>query len=187
MAIQGVDAIIIGAGMAGATVAANLANTHRVVLLEAEDSAGFHATGRSAAIWIRNYGAADVRILTAASKDFLQHPPEGFSETPLAHDRPVLHLAPPEQMPALEALLAGGAMIERIGVARAKAMVPALRENFAVDALLETDCFDIEVAARQMHQGAALFAGQPAVERGGRRSLRPKARACRSPPRWSDC
>jgi D-arginine dehydrogenase len=151
MQITSTDAIIIGAGMAGATVAANLANTHRVVLLEAEDSAGFHATGRSAAIWIRNYGAADVRILTAASKDFFKAPPEGFSETPLAHDRPVLHLAPPEQMPALEALLAGGAMIERIGVARAKAMVPAIRDGFAVDAALETDCFDIEVAA--LHAG----------------------------------
>ena len=151
MQITSTDAIIIGAGMAGATIAANLANTHRVVLLEAEDSAGFHATGRSAAIWIRNYGAADVRILTAASKEFFQHPPEDFSETPLAHDRPVLHLAPPEQMPALEALLAGGAMIERIGAARAKQMVPALRENFAVDAALETDCFDIEVAA--LHAG----------------------------------
>ena len=151
MQITATDAIIIGAGMAGATVAAQLASTHRVVLLEAEDSAGFHATGRSAAIWIRNYGAADVRILTAASKNFLENPPDSFTDAPLAHPRPVLHLAPPEQMPKLEALLAGGAVIERIGVAAARAMVPAIREGFAVDALLETDCFDIDVAA--LHAG----------------------------------
>ena len=151
MQITATDAIIIGAGMAGATVAAQLAHTHRVVMLEAEDSAGFHATGRSAAIWIRNYGAADVRILTAASKDFFENPPDGFTDAKLAHPRPVLHLAPPEQMPQLEALLAGGAVIERIGVAAARALVPALREGFAVDALLETDCFDIEVAA--LHAG----------------------------------
>jgi D-arginine dehydrogenase len=151
MIAERADVLIIGAGMAGATAAANLAATHKVILLEAEDTAGYHATGRSAAIWIRNYGAQDVRILTAASKDFFENPPPGFTETPLASPRPVLQLAPPEQLPALEELLSGGAVIERITPARAKEMVPALRDGYAAGAALETDCFDIEVAA--LHAG----------------------------------
>jgi D-arginine dehydrogenase len=145
------DAIIIGAGMAGATAAANLAATHRVVLLEAEETAGYHATGRSAAIWIRNYGGPDIRIFTAASKAFFENPPPGFTETPLAAPRPVLQLAPADQMEAMEAFLAGADVVERISVARAREMVPALREGYAVAAALETDCFDIEVAA--LHAG----------------------------------
>lgn len=151
MITERADAIVIGAGMAGATAAANLATTHKVMLLEAEDTAGYHATGRSAAIWIRNYGAADARILTAASKDFFGNPPPGFTQAPLAAPRPVLQLAPPGQLAALEALLAGGAVIESISMARAKDMVPALRDGYAVAAALETDCFDIDVAA--LHAG----------------------------------
>ena len=61
------DAIIVGAGIAVATAAAHLAATrrHRVALLEAEERAGYHTTGRSAAIWVRNYGSPDARVLSA--------------------------------------------------------------------------------------------------------------------------
>ncbi len=151
MNAQRAEVIVIGAGMAGATAAANIATTHRTLLLEAEESAGYHATGRSAAIWIRNYGALDIRILTAASKEFFENPPDGFTDTPLAAPRPVLQLAPADQVAALDELVAGGAQIERISVARARELVPALRADYAAAAALETDCFDIEVAA--LHAG----------------------------------
>lgn len=151
MDTQRVDAIVVGAGMSGATAAANLAETHKVALLEMEESAGYHTTGRSAAIWIRNYGATDVRILTAASKAFFQTPPEGFTETPLASDRPVMHIAPADQVHVLHDLVKGGAVIEEISPARAKELVPALRDGYVAAAALETDCFDMEVAA--LHQG----------------------------------
>ena len=59
------DVVVIGAGIAGATAAAHLSATHRVALVEAEDAAGYHTTGRSAALWILNYGPPDVRVLTA--------------------------------------------------------------------------------------------------------------------------
>ena len=45
------DFAIVGAGIAGASLAARLAGSARVVLLEAEDRPGYHATGRSAAFW----------------------------------------------------------------------------------------------------------------------------------------
>ena len=43
------DYIVIGAGIAGASVAAHLAASHRVLILEMEDRPGYHTTGRSAA------------------------------------------------------------------------------------------------------------------------------------------
>jgi D-arginine dehydrogenase len=160
-------AVVIGAGMAGAAAAAHLAETHRVALLEAEESAGYHATGRSAAIWILNYGSADARILTGASRAFFEHPPEGFGE--LAHRRAVLSLAPEGQEGALEAMVTGGMGLERIPVAEARALVPALREGWAVAAAIERDAFDIDVAA--LHQG---FLRQLRA-RGGRIALRHRA------------
>jgi D-arginine dehydrogenase len=145
------DVLVIGAGIAGATAAAHLAATHRVALLEAEDNAGYHATGRSAAIWIRNYGGADVRILTAASRDFFEAPPDGFAEAPLAHPRPVVHLAPADQVEHLRAMIAEGDDMREISLAAVQAMAPVLRPGYAAMAAIESDCFDIDVAA--MHQG----------------------------------
>ena len=53
------DVIVIGAGIAGASVAAHLAEARRVVLLEREDRAGYHSTGRSAALFTEIYGNTD--------------------------------------------------------------------------------------------------------------------------------
>ncbi|MBY0337226.1 MAG: FAD-binding oxidoreductase [Acetobacteraceae bacterium] len=156
------DVIVIGAGMAGATTAAHLAPTHKVALLEAEESAGYHATGRSAAIWILNYGGADARILTGASRRFFEAPPEGFGE--LAHQRAVLFIAPPEQAGHLEAMIAAGEGLVPIPLAEVRDMVPALREGYAVSAAIERDAFDIDVASlhqgflRQVKQGGGVLA-----------------------------
>jgi D-arginine dehydrogenase len=145
------DAIVIGAGMAGATAAAHLAPSHRVALLEAEESAGYHTTGRSAAIWIRNYGPRDVRLLTAASRPFFEAPPPGFAAAPILSPRPVVTLAPADQQAALAAMIAEGEGIEPIPVAEVAAMVPPLRPGFAAAAAIERDAFDMDVAA--LHQG----------------------------------
>ncbi|WP_395236973.1 FAD-dependent oxidoreductase, partial [Salmonella sp. ZJHZ21_0184] len=45
------DIAIVGAGIAGASLAAAIGRDARVLLLEAEDQPGYHATGRSAAFW----------------------------------------------------------------------------------------------------------------------------------------
>ena len=93
------DAVVIGAGIAGAGAAAHLAADRSVALIEAEDAAGYHSTGRSAAIWIQNYGPEAVRMMTGLSRAFFQAPPPGFADTPIMLPRPVLFLAPAEQMP----------------------------------------------------------------------------------------
>lgn len=145
------DAIVIGAGMAGATAAAHLAATHRVALLEAEESAGYHTTGRSAAIWIQNYGPADVRKLSAASRAFFENPPDGFAPSPIFSPRPVITLAPPDQAAALQAMLDAGEGLEPIALEDVVAMVPPLRRDYAVAAAIERDAFDMDVAG--LHQG----------------------------------
>ncbi|MEO7170751.1 MAG: FAD-dependent oxidoreductase, partial [Sphingomonas sp.] len=44
-----IDFLVIGGGIAGASVAAALADEASVTLLEAEEQPGYHSTGRSAA------------------------------------------------------------------------------------------------------------------------------------------
>jgi D-arginine dehydrogenase len=152
MATQGFDAIVIGAGMAGATAAAHLAvQGLRVALLEAEESAGYHSTGRSAAIWILNYGSPDARLLTGASRAFFEAPPDGFADAPLLSRRPVVTLAPEGEVAALERMIAEGKGIEPIAVAEVAAMVPPLRPGYAAAAAIEREAFDIDVAA--LHAG----------------------------------
>ena len=145
------DAIVIGAGIAGATVAAHLAEDRRVALIEAEEAAGYHSTGRSAAIWILNYGPPDVRVLTGQSRAFFEHPPEGFVDAPILSRRPVVFLAPPEQTEHLRRLLAEGSGLREASIDEMRRLVPALRPGYAVQAAIEEDAFDMDVAA--LHQG----------------------------------
>ncbi|NNM56523.1 FAD-binding oxidoreductase [Acidocella sp.] len=166
---QTFDVIVIGAGMAGASVAAGLGATHNVALVEAEAQAGYHTTGRSAAIWVRNYGPADVRVLTGLSRAFFLNPPADIGTDRLAVGREIIYLAPPEQTEALDGLIGQGLGIEEISLARVKAMVPALIEGYAVRAGIERDGFDMDVAA--LHQ----FYLRRARAAGGQLMLRSRA------------
>src|SRR5271165_3513906 len=143
------DVIVIGAGMAGSTAAAHLAPDKRVALVEAEEAPGYHTTGRSAAMWMVNYGPPDVRTLTALSRAFLEAPPPGFAEHPLLTRRTVLYLAPEEQRARFEEMLAEGVGVEPLSIEAARAMVPALRPDYAVAAAIEPDASDLDVVAIQ--------------------------------------
>src|ERR1700733_12529746 len=103
MTTQTFDAVVIGAGMAGATAAAFLSADKRVALIEAEDAAGYHTTGRSAAMWIQNYGPPDVRDPPRLSRPFYEAPPANFSDIPLIRRRSVLMLATEARRADLEA------------------------------------------------------------------------------------
>lgn len=151
MSTDGYDIVVIGAGIVGATVAAALAAERRVGLVEAEEIAGYHSTGRSAALWIPNYGPPAVRVLTRASRTFFEHPPPGFSDYPLVNRRSIVFLAPEVQVLTLRNMLAEGQELREISIAEVRAMVPAVRPDYAVAAALEENAFDIDVAA--VHQG----------------------------------
>jgi D-arginine dehydrogenase len=173
------DAVVVGAGIAGASAAANLAADRRVALIEAEDSAGYHSTGRSAAIWILNYGPPDVQAMTGASRPFFEDPPPGFTDTPLMSRRGAMFLAPADQVDALHALMTTGSQLKEITPGQARERVPALRPGYAVAAAIEEDAFDMDVAA--LHQGFLRLLRA----RGGILALRSRAgRIRRQGGRW---
>lgn len=62
-----VDVLIIGGGIAGASLAARIAAQARTLLIEAEVHPAMHATGRSAAFWLAPYGGPEIEPLTRAS------------------------------------------------------------------------------------------------------------------------
>ncbi len=166
---DGFDIIVIGAGMVGATVAAGLGGTHRVALVEAEAQAGYHTTGRSAAIWIRNYGPPDVRVLTGLSHEFYVNPPADIGTDRLAAPRKIIYLAPADQVAALDVLIGQDLGIQEFSLTEAKKLIPALIEGYAVRAGIESDSFDMDVAA--LHQ----FYLRRARQAGGALLLRNRA------------
>lgn len=149
------DFIIIGGGIAGASVAYWLAPHGRVVLLERETQPGYHSTGRSAAMFIESYGTPQVRALTRASRAFFESPPTGFSEVPLLAPRGAMMVATQGQ----EALLAEhwaavqplAPCARRLDASAACALVPVLRADKVVGATFEPDALDMDVDA--LHQG----------------------------------
>lgn len=155
MSVNGLEIIIVGAGMAGASAACELARTHRVSLLEGEEIVGYHATGRSAALFSETYGNATVRALTRASRGYFCHPPEGFSSGPLLRRRGVLLVAGASQAPMVEQLLRQNDVqkhLRQIGSEDALILCPALRpEAVAAGALYEAEAADIDVNA--LHHG----------------------------------
>jgi D-arginine dehydrogenase len=148
------DVIIIGAGIAGASLAANLANTHRVIVLEREEFAGFHSTGRSAAQFSEIYGNSTVRALTRASRKFFYTPPQGFCESPLVMPRGSLFIATQDQLRQLTDFAAQndvGDCVRAVTASQALQMCPVLRPGYVAAAVLEEAAADMDVNA--LHQG----------------------------------
>ena len=125
------DIAIIGAGIAGASLAWRLAGRCRVVLVEREAQPGMHSTGRSAAMFMESYGPPAARALTRATRNFYEAPPAGFSATPLLAPRGALYVAAPGQAALLHdtqaELEATGTAIERLSAGDTLARVPCLR------------------------------------------------------------
>jgi D-arginine dehydrogenase len=159
------DVAIIGGGMAGAAAAAYLAPHARVLILEREAQPGYHATGRSAALFSEIYGNAPIRALTRASRAFLVEPPAGFTGTALVSPRGSLYVASAAQLEALDrfaSLPDVAAGTRRVDAVQARMLSPALREAYVAAAVYEPDAQDIDVHA--LHHGYLRWVR----ERGGR-------------------
>jgi D-arginine dehydrogenase len=150
MAVE-TDTLIIGAGIAGASVAAHLAQDRKVTILEMEERPGYHSTGRSAATYEPNYGPPAIRALTRAARGFYDRPPKGFAAAPLLEARETVFLVPPEQETTAEHALASGHGLEEISFAEARERLPLLKETYASPALLDRGTADIDVDL--LHQG----------------------------------
>jgi len=135
------DVLIVGGGIAGASLGAEIAAKRRTLIVEAEAHCGYHSTGRSAAFWLESYGGEQVALLTSASRAFLESPPADFSDRGFLHERGALHISEgewPEVPPNVTAW--------RIPRDELEAMVPGIRPHW-IKALLEPGCADIDVAA----------------------------------------
>lgn len=135
-----VDVIIIGGGIAGASLGAAVAGQRNTLIVEAEGQCGAHSTGRSAAFYLESYGGPEVARLTAASGVFLERPPAGFAERGFLRRRGALHLSQdewPELPPGIEARRVERGELERL--------LPGIRPRWQ-RALYEPGCADIDVA-----------------------------------------
>ena len=172
------DFAVIGGGMAGASLAAEVAGAASLVLLEAESQPGYHSTGRSAAFWAESYGGPLIQPLTAASRPFLAAPPLDFCEHGFLGPRGAIHLADAAGRFALDRLAARFAgsplVLEPLGRAALEAAIPGLRQGWDFG-LSEPSCADIDVASlhaaylkRARVRGAELLvdARVEAAERG---------------------
>lgn len=142
------DFAIVGAGIAGASLAAELAATGaRVLMLEAEERPGYHATGRSAAFWEECYGGPQIVPLTLASGPYLAE--HGFLSP-----RGALYIGRRDDSAELDAFMArfagSGATLERIERAAMCQYLPGLREQWT-GAIREPACADIDVAGLHAH------------------------------------
>jgi D-arginine dehydrogenase len=147
---QDFDLIVIGAGIAGASLAFFAAPHARVAIVEREPQPGYHSTGRSAAVFAPSYGPPQVRALTRASHEFLA----GIEGVLAA--RGTLFPARADQLPALEALdqrlrAEGARHVRRLDTAAALALVPVLRSEAAAAALHDAQACDIDVDRLHQH------------------------------------
>jgi D-arginine dehydrogenase len=151
------DIVIVGAGIAGASLAAECvagaggagaggANL-RVLVIEAEDTPGYHTTGRSAAYWEESYGGPGVVPLTLASGAFLRS--QGFL-TPRAG----LTIGRADDRERIEGFVdrfAGlGVAIRQMDRGEIAALVPGLRAEWCHGAY-EARGADIDVAGLHQH------------------------------------
>ncbi len=137
------DVAIVGAGIAGASIAASLAAHRSILLIEAEERPGYHSTGRSAAFWTESYGGPGVQPLTSASFAAL-------SDGGFLSPRGALHLEPPESPGAAATFLAefagSGVRMDAVDRSLLERLVPGLRAQW-LRGIWEPNCHDIDVAA----------------------------------------
>lgn len=162
------DIVIIGGGIAGISAAARLAPIASVTLLEAERNLAYHASGRSAAAFVENYGNDVVVALNRASLPVLA------SVEGVLTRRGGLLVGRAGEEERFRANVADWGM-ERIGAEEAMALVPildpAICTHFAADpevADIDTDLLLQSFRREALEAGARIETGQPVTAIGRR-------------------
>jgi D-arginine dehydrogenase len=120
--------------------------------LERESIAGYHTTGRSAAVFTEAYESDEVRTLVRASRGFLTAPPDGFTDVPLLSPMPVMFISRPDQMDRIDIEFEqSDGLVRRLDGEAARSFCPVLRPGYTAGALLEEGACSIDVHA--LHQG----------------------------------
>lgn len=133
------DFLIIGGGIAGISAGARLSDLGSVQVLEAEQALGYHATGRSAAMFEKNYGNAVVRSLNRASEAYLKTEDGG-----VLSPRGILIVAAPREETYFEQHILTAGYAE-ISIQQALAKIPLLRAANIRRAAYEPASQDIDV------------------------------------------
>ena len=145
--MQKTDIIVIGAGIAGASAAAELAAQASVTLLEMEPQPGYHATGRSAAFFAAAYGNRIIRDITGVCERFFLQPPEGFSEVDLIRLRDCMFFGRADQMDQLRAIQEDNPRLQYLDAAAVRERVPVLSPDYLHGAMWDRMGGDIDVDA----------------------------------------
>lgn len=143
-----VDFLIIGGGIAGASTGYFLSRHGKVAVLERESHAGYHSTGRSAALYTVAYGTPQVRALTAASRAFFDNPPEGFVEHPILTPRGEMTVDfegnPEELQRQFDSARDSVPEMRLLDADEACAILPVLRREKVHGAMLDPSAADID-------------------------------------------
>lgn len=132
------DFLIIGGGIAGLSAGARLSAHGTVTLLEAETGLGYHASGRSAALFEANYGLASTVALSVASADY-HHSANGGYLSP----RGLMVVAGSDDGEAFARDLVS-LKLDEIPVAEAIAKVPVLNPGTVGFAAYHSAAWDID-------------------------------------------
>ncbi|MFW8637278.1 NAD(P)/FAD-dependent oxidoreductase [Cribrihabitans pelagius] len=132
------DFLVIGGGIAGLSAAARLSALGSVTVLEMEDALGYHASGRSAALFEQNYGNAAVVALSRASAAYHREANGGYL-TP----RGLLLVAGPEEA-ALFERDCDALRMAPLDLEEARAMVPILKPGAVAHTAISSAAEDID-------------------------------------------
>jgi D-arginine dehydrogenase len=133
------DFIVIGGGIAGLSAAAHLAPLGSVLVLERETATGYHASGRSAALFEENYGLASTVALNRATGPVL-------AEAGVLSPRGLLMVAAADEAERFQQDRAAMGLAQ-ISLADARALCPILDPAAVTLAAHDPGAMDIDTDA----------------------------------------
>lgn len=140
---------VIGGGIAGVSVAAELSRKHRVTLLEMESQLAHHTTGRSAAMFLGSYGNSAIQKLSSQSLEIFHHLSDEIGH-PILTSRDMVEIFDHQQLDEVEPALKSHPTMERWPLEELCRVAPYISRHRVGAVLRDTSGFDVDVAA--MHQ-----------------------------------
>lgn len=130
------DIIVIGGGAAGLSAASQLAPEADVILLEQEDTLGYHSSGRSAALFEAGYGHGAISAMSRHGQAWLE-------EIGALSPRGLMLIVPKGEEETYASEFHVPAMVE-ISLAEASERVPLLRTETVGRVGLIEEAFDLD-------------------------------------------
>jgi D-arginine dehydrogenase len=141
--------IVIGGGIAGISIAAELSRDHAVTLLEMEKQLAHHTTGRSAALYLGSYGNSNIQTLTRESFDIYTELSNEYGY-PLLTPRGMVQILDHQQLHEVDETLAKHPTMEIISIDELREIAPYIRHELVGAVLHDQSGYDIDVAG--LHQ-----------------------------------